>query len=243
MIDIKNKTCLVVLLGKSVEELEERIESFKDADIVWCSISNFDIPQKYILDKINKKIEIVYDSGTVANAEDYERKYRLPRLSKYLDKEENNLYISTNNDKNNLYELRERIAPEFNLKYRNKIIYTSEIGIDPNSFCVSLHLYIACLYKLGCSQVILFGADGDKPHTYNNHIDSYYKSDLIKADKIACGNLVYNLVGDSDNINKSYVPLLTKTLGYVPEVLNCSLDSSYSVFKKVSYDKVINLLK
>jgi len=240
---LKNKICLLVGLGRSIEELEARIEEFKDFDVVWCGMSSFDIPQKYILDKINKHFQIIYDSSTVQNAEEYELTRRIPRLIKHLDKYPDSCYVTTNSDKNNAYRLRERIAPEFNRKYRNQIIYAEEIGVDPNPFCVSIHLYIACLYKLNCKEIILFGQDGDRQGLYNNKVESYYKHELIKEDKIVADNLVYNLIGDTHNVNTTYKDRMFATLGYVPNLLNCSPNSSFTVWQVIDYNTVLEYLK
>lgn len=234
-----NKPVFVILHGKTCETLEQRIEEFKNKDIIWASISTFDIPQKYILDKINKKFSIVFDSSTVKNEVDYEIKVRLPRLINYLSENKDNKYICTKTDKNNLFNLRNRLRLTFNEDYKNQIIYTEDIGIDPNLFCVSLHLYIACLAKLGFKKIVLFGADGGGKH--GNNIESYYKYKEIKIDKEIADNLSYNMVGDSANINSSFKSLMEKTLGYMPEVFNCSKDSLYTVFNFISYEEAINL--
>ena len=236
-----NKPICMILHGRSCEELENNIELFKHLDIVWASISTFDIPQKYILDKINKKFSIVFDSSTVKNEQDYEILLRIPRLIKYLSENKNNKYICTKSDKNNLFNLRNRLRLTFNEDYKEQIIYTEDIGIDPKPFCVSLHLYLACLCQLGFKKIILFGADGGG--TYGNLIESYYKWEEIKKDKEIAGNVNYNMVGDSNNINSTFISLMNQTLGYIPEIYNCSDYSLYTVFKKINYEEAINILK
>jgi len=241
--DIKNKTCLLLGLGRSLEELDKRILEFKDANVVWCGMSSFDVPQKYILDRINKHFSIVFDCSTVQNAVEYELTRRIPRIVHHLEAYKDSIYMTTNSDKNNTTDLRNRIAPEFSTQYRKQIIYVEELGINPNPFCVSIHLFIASLYKMGCKEVILFGQDGDSSGTYDNRVESYYKSDLIKEDKIIAGNLVYNLVGDTNNVNSSYAYLLMDALHYIPTPKNCSPRSSFTVFKTVTYDDTIQYLK
>ena len=50
------KPLCIILHGKSCEILEYKIEQFKDLDVVWGSMSSFDLPQKYILNKIIKSL-------------------------------------------------------------------------------------------------------------------------------------------------------------------------------------------
>ncbi|MEK7548919.1 MAG: hypothetical protein AAB496_00275, partial [Patescibacteria group bacterium] len=176
----------------------------------------------------------------VKNEQDYEILLRIPRLINYLSDNKTNIYICTKTDKNNLFNLRNRLRLTFNNNFKDQIIYTEDIGIDPKPFCVSLHLYIACLSKLGFKKIILFGADGGGKH--GNLIESYYKSELVKIDKELCGNLSYNIIGDSCNINSSYESLMMKTLGYIPKVFNTSKDSLYTVFPKITYEEVLNNL-
>ncbi len=235
-----NVFCLVAH-GKSLEILESKIEEFKNINCIWGSMSTFDIPQKYILDKINKTFSFVYDSSTVQNEKDYELTIRIPRLIKYLSENKEHRYISTKTDRNNLHNLRNKLLLSFNEDFKDQIIYTEDLEIDPTPFCVSLHLYIACIVKLGFNKVILFGADGGGK--YGNSIESYYKWEEIKQDKIVAGNLSYNMIGDSNNINSTFKPLMLKTLGFIPEVINCSPDSLYTIFKKENYESTLNLLR
>lgn len=238
---MENKQALLICHGRSLENLEALIENFRDKNITWCSMSTFDIPQKYILDKINKKFSIVYDSSTVKNEKEYELSIRIPRLIKYLSEDKNNKYICTKTDKNNLFNLRNKLLLSFNQDFKDQIIYAEDLGIDPNPFCVSLHLYIACLVKMGFNQIILFGADGGGK--WGNSIESYYKWEEIKKDKEIAGNLSYNMVGDSNNINSSFEPLMKQSLGFIPEVLNCSKDSLYTIFKNINYEEVLNIVR
>jgi len=236
-----NKTICVIIHGRSVEELERRIEDFRYLDVVWGSMSTFDIPQKYILDKINKQFSIVFDSSTVKNANEYELTIRIPKLISYLSANSNNKYICTKTDKNNLFNLRNTLLLSFNEDFKNQIIYTENLGIDPNPFCVSLHLYIACLIKLGFEKIILFGADGGGK--WGNSIESYYKWEEVKKDKEVAGNLSYNMIGDSDNVNIYFNPIMISIFGYIPTIFNCSDISLYNTFKKINYEEVINLIE
>jgi hypothetical protein len=242
MINLTNKTCAILAHGKSLYELESRIEEFRNLDIVWCGMNNF-APSEEILKKINKSFLIIFDSATISNelAVAYETNLRIPMLSGFLDKSENNRYICTKTDRNNLYNLREIHFSEFNRKYKNQIMGVEDLGINPKIFFVSLPLYIVCLIKMGCKKIVLFGADGGGK--YGNNIESYYNSKLVKAEKDMAGVLTYDIRGDTGTVNNQFGDIMTKTLGYVPEIVNCSPETSYKVFKDMSYSEVINYLK
>lgn len=238
MIDLTNKTCLVLAHGSSLNELDQRIEEFRNKNsIVWCGMNYFN-PSESILKKIGKSFSIVFDCSTVKNNREYESKYRLPRLEEYLNRG-NTTYISLKTGRDNLYELRNSLGSDFNNKYKDSIIYAEDIGIDPNPFCVSLHLYLACLVKLGARQIILLGADGGGVH--GNSVESYYKYEEIQKDKEHADNTSYNMVGDTNNVNSSFTPLMLTTLGYVPEIINCSPLSRYSIFKRINYNELIGV--
>jgi hypothetical protein len=239
LIDLTNKTCAILAHGSSLSELESRIEEFRNKDIVWCGMNYFN-PSEEILKKIDKSFSIVFDCSTVKNNKAYEIYSRLPRLKEFLNRE-NTTYITLKTGRDNLYELRNRIGDNFNEKYNDKIIYGESLNMDCNQFCVSLHLYIACLLKLNARNIILFGADGGG--TYGNSVNSYFQADKILADKQLADNISYNMVGDTNNVNSSFNPIMQSIFGYIPEILNCSSISTYNVFKKVTYDEILKEIK
>jgi len=233
------KTCFFLCHGNSIAELANRIDEFKDFDVLWGSMSSFEIHEDYTT-KAGIDITVVYDCSTVKNNVDYELKVRIPRISKYLDSNKKHHYICNKTGRDNLFLLRESIAPEFNRKYDDQIIYTEDVGINPDPYCVSLHLYIATMCLLGINQVILFGADGGGK--YGNNIQSYYKPDIIMKDKEQAGNIIYNMVGDTNNINSSFNSRMLCDLGFIPDVINCSPITTYNVFKQMDYNQTLEYL-
>jgi len=203
-------------------------------------MSSFDIHEDYTT-KAGVDITVVYDCSTVANARDYELDVRLPRLKKFLDKDPSHHYICNRTGHGNLYNLRKGIDKDFNMKYSSQIIYTEDIGINPDPYCVSLHLYIATMCLLGIDKIILFGADGGG--SYGNNVESYYKTKQVLEDKKAAGNVSYNMVGDTSNINSSFKSRMIADLGFVPEVINCSPTTTYTVFKIMDYNETLRYLK
>jgi hypothetical protein len=238
--EIKNKTCAILAHGKSLEELERRIEEFRDFNITWCGM-NFFNPSEHIINKIDKEFSLVFDCSTVHNNEHYELSSRVPRLMGFFNKNPKYIYICCRTGKDNLYGLRNKLRLEFNERYKDQIIYVEDLGINPNPFCVSLHLYLASLVKLGAKNIILFGADGGGDN--GNSVTSYYDYEEIQRDKEAAGNTSYNMVGDTNNVNGSFEPLMRDSLGFVPKILNCSPNSNYNAFNKITYEELIQLFR
>lgn len=238
-----DKICAILAHGRSLEELERRIDEFKDFDIIWCGMNCFN-PSEEILKKIGKEFMIVFDCATVANDVEYELKVRLPRLTEYLSRPNKNIYMTL---RNSLYELRNRIGSDFNERFKEKVIYAGDLGFDTTQFFVSLPLYIISLFKIGAKNMILFGADGfgtDRSNTTNfNNIESYYRPNIILEERIFSGIDFFDTYVDNERINTSFIPMAQQILGYIPDIINCSPNSYYTAFKKMNYDDTINWLK
>jgi hypothetical protein len=239
VVDLTNKTICVLLHGSSLNELESKIEEFRNINVVWCGINYFN-PSEEILKKIDKSFNIIFDCSTVQNNVEYEKKARLPRLIEFLERK-NTTYITLKSGRDNLYDLRNRIGSDFNEKYKNQIVYGENLGFDCNQFCVSLHLYLTCLLKLGAKTIILFGADGGG--NLGNSVSSYYKPELMQEDKVIAGNTSYNMTGDTCNVNNSFNSIMQSIFGQIPTILNCSPNSQYTVFKNVNFNQVLKEIK
>jgi len=227
---IDNKVCAILAHGKSIEELNITICDFKDFDIVWCGMNYFN-PTEEIIKKIGKQFEIVFDCSQVKDARGYENYKRLPRLREFLSRPHNNYFITL---KESLLILWQKMCMKFPDKFKDRIIYGEDLIPNTKQFCVSLHLYIACLLKLGAKKIILFGADGSGS---DNTEQTYYRPDLVLEDRRMTGNTFFNVAGDTNNVNSTFEPMMKGALGYVPEVLNCSPNSCYTVFKKMNYNE------
>ena len=76
---VNNRPFGLCLQGKSIQELEDRIEEFKDLNICWGAMNRFDVYQDYIFNKIGKNLLITMDVGEVHYEEAYENVIRIPR--------------------------------------------------------------------------------------------------------------------------------------------------------------------
>ncbi len=60
---INKRPVAIILHGPSVTELEERITELDDCDICYFSLNAFRVPEKHILQKINRNLSIVMYSA------------------------------------------------------------------------------------------------------------------------------------------------------------------------------------
>ena len=247
---VKNKIVGVALHGKSIEELEERIELFKDLDIVWVSLNAFDIIETYILNKINKKLSLIYCLA------DYwpeiEKNIRIPLLIEAINR--GSLMIAKKYLFENIFP--ENGAPDFFGKYRDKIFLIEDF-IDINHFSIenllshytvsSLGYILSTLSILKAKKIILFGCDGG----IKNDITSYYKSDIHIERRVLApyklkdfeDGMLFNIQSDTDILNtefwKTYLTCMTLFNITPPPILNCSPNSYVTTFPIITYDSLL----
>jgi hypothetical protein len=224
-----------MLFGSSINELEQRIEEFKDFNICWTSLGQWDLMETYILNKIGKELEITFDCAEVEKPIRFEILKRLPRLEEFLSRSSNNFHITMRH--HSISKLRKVIGSNIEDRFVNKIIYAEDI-CPAQAFCVSFPLFITCLWALGVKKIVLFGADGN-----SNSIDTYFHPEEVLAEKIIANNESYNMTGDSGWTASGFPKImqqLEKESGKkFPEIINCSLNSIHSLWQKKSYSDTI----
>ncbi len=245
---INKRTVGIVLLGKSIENLEINIESLRNKDICWMSLNLFSPVEDFILSKIDKRLDIVYDSCSLPQslAYNYETKIRLPRITRYIERNDTNMWITSYGI------IRDSICPfgltDWYMKQRRKILLVDILfpqtqksyymGV-PNSAT----LMIASAIAGGASKIILFGCDG-----YRGDVDlgaeAYFHPELIRLERIA------NLGSEKDpGINRdtdrfaeritSLINTYNRLFGNYCPIINCSDRSVYNMFPKINYDKLL----
>jgi len=243
---IKNRTCCILLHGNSIQELELHIDRFSDKDICWCSLGVFDIFETYILSKINKELDFVFDCATVPHSriEHYEKYSREPRLTKYLERSANNAWITSNGI------IRDSVKPyypELLDKFSEKIMIVdsffpqNEIAkwMDvPNS----VTLLIASCLAGNAKNIIIFGLDGYNRDT-SKGFESYYKPEhVIKERQHALGSVEdAGINRDTNNFAKRFPFILNeyRTLFHnMANIYNCSPKSLYKIPQKINYTEL-----
>jgi len=243
---IRNRTVGIVLLGKSIETLEQRIEEYKDYDICWSSLNLFTPVEDYILSKIGKQLEFVYDSCTIPQPLffDYENSHRLPRMEKYLARE-NNIWITSYG------MIRDSVIPIKGHWYeqnRHKImivdgLFPQNIRGDMMSVPNSATLMLASAIAAQAKNIIIFGMDG-----YAKDSETYFKPELIRKERLlTVGSEVDTRINSDTDRFKQDIPKLINTYKHLfnnldAKIYNCSKNSVYEMFPKIDYDQLKDIL-
>jgi hypothetical protein len=236
---IDNRIVGMLLFGNSINELEQRIEEFKNYNICWCGVGAYDILEEFILNKINKRLDIFFDCGEVERPIRFELKARTPKLLKFLERSDNNFHITMHH----FTKLRRLLGIDIEDRYKDKIIYAEDI-CPAHAFCVSFPLLLTCLTVLGAKNIIMFGCDGS--NTINS-IDSYFHPELVKPEKILANNEIFNLTGDSGWVTSGFPSIFKHVCenGQInpPTILNCSSKTIHNLWQKISYDEALTFIK
>lgn len=164
------KPIYLCLQGPSIKTLEDNVEYFKEHDVLWASLNRFSIVQKGVLDKIDKKFDIVYCSSKERFSQEY---YNL----KFF----NGTIISN-------YEI------AFYTDIKISILSNYGYGFS------SLFACLATFLSLGCPAIYLFGADGEAKQTVYYGQDEYKDEDFkarttsIKTDTVVMNKLFWFLM-------------------------------------------------
>ena len=248
---INNRTVCLMSHGASIRELEHHIIDFDGKNVCWVSLGLFPIMEEFILSRINKKLDIVFDCATVPEARmPHYEPIRLRRIHHFLTRANSNLWITTHG------LLRDSVTPYYphlleHDCYKNRILQVDSLfpaddiakWMDvPNS----MTLLIGAMIAGGASKIMIFGLDG-----YNNDISkgihSYYHPEAHINERIAALGTTHDAGINRDtngfeirfpNILKGYFELFQREI----PIYNCSPNSLYSVLPKITYGELNGLL-
>ncbi len=242
---IDGRPVAILTPGSSVRELEERIEELRHVDICYFGVNSYTVQETSILHKIDKQFSVVQCSAREGMTT------IMPDILSFLDRGEDNMLVSS--------FWRDTFAgvptgfdlQQFFTKYNEKFIFFSLDfrTIFPNEkyplhFIVSNSLLVLLqIAIIGMpSSIVLFGADGG---FVKGDEDWYYRQDDVGHRGSPDGKLMIsprkNVLNDTvkyfNPIVATALKNLYNTYGITPiEILNCSEDSFYTTFPKVSYD-------
>ncbi len=243
---INNRPVIVMLHGKSILGLENVITELKDKNICYVSLNYFDLMEEHILSKIDKSLDIVFDTAgiRIENRKNYNTKRRAPRLKEFFAKPKNNMLLV---NKGVIRDLTEEGYEKLIKENSNKILLLDSLGIDlvgvPNSAC----LLISVLLLARTKKIIICGMDGytGKP---SNSVCTYYKPEqYLQHQKDAFGETDMSHVnGDTINFELMTKNILTAYCNlleiYGPEIYNCSPDSLIKVFPIINYQQLLEMV-
>ena len=248
---IRGRTCCVISKGKSVEELEQKIEMFRDKNICWVIQNRCDYIEDAILRKIGETVDIVSDCATVSKIEIYEPEVRFPRFYDYFMRGTDGILATSELVLEQcLGEVgRHDVRETFNKKIVTIDKLFAENDCDPivwdkppNSFTLLLAFLIAGQAK----KIIVFGLDGAR--TGQKILESYYNTKAVTGERrLAFGDdRPGSVVGDGkdfiDRWERIFQAYKTSFNNQDVEIFNCSPITIFNTFKKITYDQILGEL-
>jgi len=255
---IKGRVVGIIARGGSAKILEERIDEFKDYNICWASMNVFEAAEG-ILSRIGKELSLVSDCSTVKNWHTYEPQVRMPRFKKYLEKDNNLLFISElviqeSFKRDNFFQLFQ--------KHMGKIATIDDVFTHPKSPDAiwdappnSITLLLAACIAGDAKKIVMFGFDGLAPKAGetnkmldHNCIETYYRADLEKEDRLASASTIEfgSLSTDSFFFERDWPQIWNiykQTYENNCDIVNCSPGTMFTVIKEINYDRVHEEIK
>ena len=242
---VAGRPVAILAAGPSIYELEHRIEELRGADICYFGLNSYTVQETHILHRINKHFSVVMCSSREGIPK------TMNDIINFLDRDEDNVFISS--FWRDTFQL--LLDTGFNLQqffdaYNQKLLFfnlTFGGGVpntnNPLHFTVSNSLLVLLQMAIigKASSVVLFGADGGFKEGAK---ECYYRQDDLGHRGSIDGKIkfgpVETLASDTDTyFNPIALPALTNlyaTYKITPiKILNCSEDSLYTTFQKVSY--------
>ncbi|MBU1086375.1 MAG: hypothetical protein KKD05_02535 [Candidatus Omnitrophica bacterium] len=242
---INGRPVAILAAGPSIKELEERISELRHTDICYLGLNKFFVQENNILQKIDKKVSIFTCSGREGMPE------VMNETINFLNRNEDNMFISSFwRDSFGLLD------HDFNLEqflrdYDKKVLFFSlnrKKNVPNNDY--PLHfietnslLILIQMAQIGRAEsIVLFGADG---HGGENVNEYYYRQNEyeVKGWNGVNEALISDTMRYFNPIASFAIRNTCKTYGLpLINILNCSLNSCYTPFPKISYDGAFEYL-
>lgn len=248
---IDGKPVAILAAGPSIYELEKRIGELRHADICYFGLNSYTVREAPILSQIDKRLSVVMCSSREGIP------MAMGDIVDFLNRDEDNMFVSslwrdTFELMDNDFDLNQFLA-----KYDKKLIFfslsyekTVPDSKRPLHFIVSNSVLVLIQMAIigRASRIVLFGADGGFKKGAE---EWYYRQSDPGHRGSAMGDY---MVGPKSNLimdtNRSFNPIapiaiknIYKTYNLTPvDILNCSENSFYTYFPKVSYDDAFEYL-
>jgi len=241
---IRGRPVIICLGGKSIAELSVHMDNLRAFDICWMGLNLFQ-PAESILRKVHKKFDLLYDSTSDNYSFDYLPKIKIPRLTEFLHRPDDNLLITTHGIVRDFFLGK---FPSFYESYKSKIFVVDDVFPKANigdwmSVPNSATLAIAAAYAGGASKIILLGCDG-----MGRKQSTYYMPELHAEERIAALGHAEDTRIDSDFMRfERDLPVIIEKYQSLfdnkASVFNCSPDTMHRCLPILSYDELLNKLR
>jgi len=248
---IDGRPVAILAAAPSLNELEKRIGELRHADVCYLGLNSYTVQEVPILYQIDKHLSVVMCSSREG----------MPKVMEdnvdFLNRDEDNMFVSS--IWRDAFELMDSDFDlnQFITKYDRKLIFFS-LSFErtvPNSkhplhFIESNSLLILIQMAIigKASSIVLFGADGgfekDAEEWYYRQSDPGHRGDALGEYIVSPKE---NLINDTNRYFNPIAPIaiknIYKTYNLAPiDILNCSENSFYTPFPKVSYDDAFEYL-
>lgn len=236
---VKDKTVGILSHGKSIYELQEKRNRFKDLDICWASFNYYDLLDIEILHKMGEYLDIVLECAA-SRDKDFEVNTRFPRMMKYISLE--SIVISTWRLMRTQYEQMGIRNLYDDLLQKHTILADHILGElnVPNSLALLVYTIAVCEPK----QIILFGVDG-YTKKQGDEFATYFEPEKQKNYRQALlgGKLEYTLHETTADFEREFESLYKKYCYQLkvdpPKIRNCSPGTTFTKIPTVTYDELI----
>lgn len=247
---INGRTVAIMAPGKSIAELESHIEYLKDKDICWTALGVFPMMEDYILSKIGRRLEIVFDCATVSPHlfHNYELHMRLPRIHRFINRPDNNLWCTSHGVTRDTIK---SLAPHWLSEYEKKIFVIDSLVIKDNipkfmDAPNSVSLMIGTILGGGAKKIIVFGLDGYKGSSACPPDAYYHPEEIIKERRLALGDVNDERINrDTDSFTQlfpSKLKMYQEFFNNLALIYNCSPYSLYEVIPKINYSQLKDII-
>lgn len=248
---IAGRPVAIMVQGSSIAELELHIESLKGCNVCWTSLGVFPMMEQYILNTVDKSLDIVFDCATVSPHlfADYEHKLRLPRMYKFLNRSTTNLWCTSHGM---IRDTVQPLVPYWLERFRDKIFVIDSLVPQPSvptfmDVPNSVTLMIGTMLAGGASKIILFGFDGFRGDVPCPAEAYYHPEQIIEERLLALGKVTDERINtDTESVVKilpTKIKMYREFFGNNAPIYNCSDKSVYDIFPKIKYNELQEIFK
>ncbi len=249
---INKRPVAIMLLGSSITELEARITELEDCDICYFGVNNFRVNEEHILQKIDRNFSVVMCSITHSRVSSL-----LDDVTDFLERQGNNIFFSVRDsfralgqgfDLDKFIEKYDRKLLFFTAQASSSIMIRAGLFLQVPSIEYPLHFpaqnsfsVLLSLAVIGqASMVVVFGGDGGRISRRELYFRESGSSrpEAFKEQRLMADTKIFNVS----------MPLILEKIYEIynltpVDIINCSVHSHYTPFRKLSYDRTLALLK